>query len=135
MRKGYRLSFGTKIAKSRVLGIYARYKIKKRMTKNKVKRHHPSRVILCPNGDPKENGDDTSPTVPKNTQSLVVPVDICPQSTSDTDNERNNDSESDDRSSCIPVETPQSTATDSEVNNYVDTGQRDTMKMLFWFSL
>ena len=75
--------------------------------------------------DSREYKDDNSPAVPANDQSLVVPVDIHPQSTSDTDDERNNDSESDDHSSTIPVVAPHSTAKDSEVNNYVDAEQRD----------
>ena len=75
--------------------------------------------------DSREYKDDNSPAVPANDQSLVVPVDIHPQSTSDTDDERNNDSESDDHSSTIPVEAPHSTAMDSEVNKYVDAEQRD----------
>ena len=75
--------------------------------------------------DSREYKDDNSPAVPENDQSLVVPVDIHPQSTSDTDDERNNDSESDDHSSTIPVVAPHSTAKDSKANNYVDAEQRD----------
>jgi hypothetical protein len=73
------------------------------------------------------NGDNTSPAVSANNQSLVVTMDMHPQSTSesDTDAESNNDSESDNHSSTIPVEGPHNTTMDLEVN-YLDAKQRDT---------
>ena len=84
-------------------------------------------------GDPKHdtNGDNNSPTVPdipavETNQSVVVPVDKHPESTSKMDDEYSDNNESNNPSSTIiPVDTPHSTTMDSEIN-YVDTEQNDT---------
>ena len=85
------------------------------------------------NGDPNNdsNGCSNSPTVPnipaiETNQSLMVPVDIHQESTSDTDNEHSNNNESTNPSSTTvtPVEAPHSTTVDSKIN-CVDAEQKD----------
>ena len=74
------------------------------------------------------NGSSNSPTVPnipaiETNQSLVVPVDIHPESTSDTDNEHSNNNESANPRSTVPAEALHSTTVDSKIN-CVDAEQK-----------